>query len=251
MNHPLIIADSHGVSLSAVFGELKDAWESDGTAPVAITREGQKVGAYYVLNSKSSFFVRIDAGHGSVIDVHPDIKERIGQEVGSYDGCLLSIDGNVHMAHFMCQNGTPFDFYEPAVPNFIGENRQVIPTWAVDKFFMRGRDLLAAKLGALKNVLARMPIYFVAPPLPIPSQKQIHDQSEIFNFSVQQLENPYLRLKVFHAYCRSLESLCTNLGIAYVPPNSDARDSEGFLLEDYWLGATHAKPEYYSFLTSL
>ena len=248
MKHPLIIADSHGVYFSAVFGHLKDPWESDGTSPIQITKEGSKVGDYYVLNAKSLFFVRIVTEQGSVIDVHPQMKPMILAEINAYDHCLVSIDGNVHMANFMCKNGLPFDFYEPDSPSFINENRQIVPSWCLEKFLMRGRDILTAKLMALKRLLVHLPIYFLAPPLPIPSEAQIHGESEVFNFSVQQIENPYFRLKVYHAYCRSLEAVCHEVGVAYVPPNKHAADSGGFLLEEYWQGATHAKTDYYSFL---
>ena len=113
VKHPLIIADSHGVYFSAVFGHLKDPWESDGTSPIQITKEGSKVGDYYVLNAKSLFFVRIVTEQGSVIDVHPQMKPMILAEINAYDHCLVSIDGNVHMANFMCKNGLPFDFMSP------------------------------------------------------------------------------------------------------------------------------------------
>jgi hypothetical protein len=251
VKHPLIIADSHGVSFSSIFGDLKDPWDSDGNAPVSITRDGQEVGKYYVLNSKSSFFVKIVSERGSTIDVHPQIKPQILDKLTSFDGCLVSLDGNVHMAHFMCQNGPVFDFHEPNAPSFIPETRQIIPRESLEKFLMLGEELLLGNLTALKQLLGSLPIFFIAPPLPIPSEQQIHGQSEIFNFRVQRIEHPTLRLKIFHAYCRCLENVCRKMGISFVPPNHKAADSEGFLLEEYWLAATHAKPGYYTFLSSL
>lgn len=213
--------------------------------------EEQKVGDYFVLNAKSSFFVRIQTEHGSVIDVHPAMKQIISSQMSAYDCCLVSIDGNVHMAHFMCKNGTPFDFYEPRHPDFLGETRQVIPSKVVENFFMRGRSLLESKLRSLKDLLKNLPIYLVAPPPPIPSDEHIHEHSEIFNFSIQQLENPHFRLKIFYTYTRYLESLCREIGIFFLPPNQEGMDLEGFLRQEYWKGATHAETGYYSFLTSL
>ena len=119
MKRPLIIADSHGVSFSSVFGELKDPWASDGIFPVSIAVGEQKVGDYYVLNSKSRFFVRISSKEGDVIDVDPSIEMVSFNNERFYDSCLVSIDGNVHMANFMCQNGPLFDFYWPDCPKFI------------------------------------------------------------------------------------------------------------------------------------
>ena len=251
MKRPLIIADSHGVSFSSVFGELKDPWASDGIFPVSIAVGEQKVGDYYVLNSKSRFFVRISSKEGDVIDVDPSIEMVSFNNERFYDSCLVSIDGNVHMANFMCQNGPLFDFYWPDCPKFISGNRQIIPSWTLKKFFARGKNLLVAKLWALRRHLRTLPIYFIAPPLPIPSERQIHDNAEIFNFSVQRLEDPYLRLKIFHLYCHYLEEVCREAGVLYIPPNNQAGDAEGFLLEEYWLAATHAKTGYYSFLESL
>ena len=250
MKRPLIIADSHGVSFSSVFGELKDPWASDGLSPVSIDLNQQKVGDYYVLNSKNRFFVRIPSGDGDIIDVDPQIKIFLSNNERFYDSCLLSIDGNVHMAHFMCQNGQPFDFYWPDCPAFVSPSRQIVPSWALQKFFRRGKNLLIAKLLAVRKHLRTLPIYFIAPPLPIPSERQIHDNAEIFNFSVQRLEDPYLRLKIFHLYCHYLEEVCREAGVSYIPPNNQAGDAEGFLLEEHWLAATHAKTGYYSFLKS-
>ena len=116
MKRPLIIADSHGVSFSSVFGELKDPWASDGLSPVSIDLNQQKVGDYYVLNSKNRFFVRIPSGDGDIIDVDPQIKIFLSNNERFYDSCLLSIDGNVQMAHFMCQNGSAFDSYSTEHP---------------------------------------------------------------------------------------------------------------------------------------
>ena len=251
MKRPLIIADSHGVSFSSVFGVLKDPWSSDGISSVSIDVNEQKVGDYYVLNSKSNFFVRIPSREGDVIDINPQINVFSSDDRHFYDSCLVSIDGNVHMANFMCQSGPAFDFYWPNCPKFVSGSRQIIPSWALEEFFRRGKNLLIAKLFALKRQSKALPIYFIAPPLPIPSQKQIYENAEIFNFSVQRLEDPYLRLKIFHLYCHYLQEVCRETGISYIPPNNQAQDAEGFLLEKYWLGATHAKTGYYSFLEAL
>jgi hypothetical protein len=251
MKRPLIIADSHGVFFSPVFGELKDPWESDGISSVSITDNGQKTGDYYVLNSRSKFFVRVPSPKGDLIDVDTQIKISLSSYLHFYDGCLVSIDGNVHMAHFMCQNSPSFDFYSTEHPKFVPELRQLIPSWAVSKILSRGRSLLVAKLAAITHLFKNLPVHFIAPPLPIPSERHIHENAEIFNFSVQRLEHPDFRLKIFHLYCRYLKEVCRETGISYVPPNQHAKDGGGFLLEQYWNGATHAKTEYYSFLKAL
>jgi hypothetical protein len=218
---------------------------------VSISRNGQKAGDYFVLNSRSKFFVRVPSPGGGVIDVDPQIKISLSNSLDVYDGCLVSIDGNVHMAHFMCQNSPAFDFYSTEHPTFVSEPRQLIPSWAVMKVLSRGKGMLVAKLWAIRHLLKNVPVHFIAPPLPIPSARHIHENAEIFNFSVQRLEHPDFRLKIFHLYCRYLEEVCRETGISYVSPNQHAKDGDGFLLEQYWNGATHAKTEYYSFLKAL
>ena len=83
------MADSHGVFFSPIFGELKDPWESDGISAVSITGNGQKAGDYYVLNSRSRFFVLVPSPAGHVIDVDPQIKIPLLNSLDVYDGCLV------------------------------------------------------------------------------------------------------------------------------------------------------------------
>ncbi|MDP3767730.1 MAG: hypothetical protein Q8S13_06920, partial [Dehalococcoidia bacterium] len=92
-------------------------------------------------------------------------------------------------------------------------------------------------------------LHFLPPP-PIPSEAHIRQNREVFDFESRGVEAASVRLKLYALYMENLRAFCAKTRIRLIPPVPEHQDENGFLLEPYWAGCTHAQAAYYDGIVS-
>ena len=241
----LIIGSSHALYLSEAVGTFQANWDVATSDVIEIaTRSGAETSVLYALTAPPFVEFRTNSNGITTAALGPLIDKALRFN-DSKSKVIFSIGGNEHNAAFMYANPVPFDFFEPKFPE-MDSSRQTIPLAEMKDILRRrlSRSQVAMRLAAQRLPAARC--YYLTPPPPIPSAEQIGSQPEIFDFSKRPVESKFIRLKIYNVYVELMSIFCSENGILFIPPQSENCDESGFLLDRFWLGCTHATPEYYS-----
>ena len=245
MARNLIIGSSHALYMSEATGTFEANWDAATSDTIRIaTKSGHDTSILYALTAPP-FVVFTSHPNGTATAALGPLIEKAAPFNTPDSKVIFSIGGNEHNAAFMYANPVPFDFFDPKVPQ-MDSARQIIPLAEMNDILRRrlSRSQVATRLAAQKLPLAQR--YYLAPPPPIPSSEHIASQPEIFDFKKFKVENKFVRLKIYNLYLEIMSSFCRDNGIQFIEPVYKNCDTDGFLLEDFWSGCTHAKPEYYS-----
>ncbi len=157
---------------------------------------------------------------------------------------ILLLGGNEQNVLFLTQNKVPFDFYHPQLPN-IKEDRQLIPTnviWEMLSKKWESNDKLARFLCASFPLSKK---YFIAPPPTLANDSYLINNDTYFDLKNKNIEDSYIRLKVYEMYLNIVSATCEKNGIVFIPPDINKRDKNGYLLDCYKHNFSHASPAYY------
>lgn len=242
----LIIGDSHGIFLARSLGSVrKGVWDEALAAPLPVVGDdGAPMAEFILLNGKARFFQRDAQG----VQVAPPHAGTLAAHDGPGTLCLISLRGNDHNGRFMLRHDMPFDFVCPHVPEQLALGRQFLPRDVVLRELRSSAALVAQELSAIQQKMPRAQLAFVLPPPPIPDIDHIRSNPEAFDLSRFEIEDKWVRLKIYHAYMDVLREVCQTLGVPLLAPPAAALDKDGFLAAPHWQGATHAAPSYYRLL---
>lgn len=241
---PIIVGDSHGFFLAKSFGDFSEVWDSEIDKPLKVMQDGAISAEYLLLGPRVQFFM----ANQTALWINPAFAGVIDEAKERWSRCLLSIEGNQHNSNFLLAGPRPFDFHDPGMADRYVDGRQILPRSTVIGFFERCLSSFRAKIELLQAALGSMPIDFVAPPPPIPSESHIRDFPEAFDFTKDKLNDPLVRLKLYRAYIEVLSGYCAEAGVRVMLPPPCALDEVGFLRREFWNHCTHATPEYYQYL---
>jgi hypothetical protein len=244
----LIIGDSHGVYLARHLGTLeKGIWDRQLPAPLPIVDEQGALQAEFVLlNPSSTLFVKQVSAQSEVTAISPHFATQLAHYNDAQTLCMVSLHGNDHSGRFMCQHEVPFDFVCPHVPDHLALGRQIIPRQVMIRQLSGSAGIVGRKLQAIVALLPKASLQFMMPPPPIPDIEHLKSNPEAFNFAQHAIEDKWVRLKIYHAYCEALSLVCQQLGVPVLTPPAATLDDDGFLAAEFWQGATHATPAYYA-----
>lgn len=246
---PLIIGESHAFYLANAYGELgvfDEVAQTEAVTPLQVLQQGDMVAEMFPVFSRTPFF----ANNSSEMWIDEKVAPALAHAKEKWSYGLISLEGNIHNAHFMLAGDRPFDFLDPDFAYEFAPNRQIVPRSAVSSFFERALVNLTPKLQLLKAALPGLDLYFVAPPPPIPSEEHIRNFPEIFNFEHSELNQALIRLKIYKVYVATLAACCARQNVSFLRPPPECVDERGFLREAFWNHCTHARPDYYRFITT-
>lgn len=247
---PLIIGDSHAGYMAKAFGDYAGGFEeiNHGHA-IPVVREGVTAAECIIINPhKTVFFSQRfeEEGRNLLIDIDPIFHAALQARRDRCPRVLLSLEGNSHNAQFMLQAEIPFDFHDPDSPDIYQPDHQVVPREVVLQHFDFSARLLGVKLGLLRQYLGDVPLYWFAPPPPIPSHEHIAAFPEGFRMAERGITHPWVRLKIYRAYVQTLAAVVQAQAAHAVLAPRSCTDEHGFLLQPYWNQCTHASPGFYS-----
>lgn len=252
---PLIIGDSHAGFLAKAFGEYAGGFDDINLGQaIPIVCDGETVAECIIINPyKTAFFTERFENEGCnlVISVDSLFYPILQMRSGRCQRVLLSLMGNSHNAQFMMQAGVPFDFHDPRWPGLYQSDHQVMPREVLLQHFDVSARLLSVKLNLLRQYLGDVPMYWFAPPPPIPSHEHIAAFPEGFRMAENGITHPWVRLKIYHSYVDILAAVAEEQGVFVLRAPEACIDENGFLLPLYWNHCTHATPEYYAAICAI
>lgn len=183
------------------------------------------------------------------IKVHPQLLNLLKSlRINNESDILFSaLAGSEHSTLSMIQHPVPYDFVLPTHPTLpIVRGRQILPYSLIETQIVNSikQTLLVFKI--IKSFHSEVNVVHILPPPPISSETQILNHSEVFTQQIAQygITPASIRLKYYLAYISIMSREAKKLGVDILMPPDISSDSEGFLLEKYWFGATHGNVEY-------
>jgi len=243
---PLILGDSHGNQMSKYFGAYASKWEDKVNRALEVVSNGKVQAEFILLNEKSDFFCINPVDNSCAIN--PCFHEQFKERLKCWSRCYVMMDGNIHNAHFAAigEGGRkPFDIYMDEFPDKILMGRQIVPKFVVENIFLRYSEYIFSKLVLITKLLPEIPVAFVSPPPPVFLNELIKLNWNMFDTGEYEVNDPFVRLKMYTLYTKFLEECCRRANFVWLPAPKEAIDPQGFLWEKYCVDATHAHPDYY------
>jgi hypothetical protein len=171
---------------------------------------------------------------------------------------VCSIDGNSYYVHGAINNPRRFDFILPDAPDLpVSTDTELIPYDLIhEKLLSDFRPLMAAVNAATSRT--NVPVYNISPPPPVGNPEAIarainqaaeHFQSDWWlkeqrNLVALGVAPPTLRFKLWCVLIDAMRQLCREFSVHFVEAPTAAKDSEGFLREEYRLDGFHGNARY-------
>lgn len=171
---------------------------------------------------------------------------------------VCSIDGNAYFVHGAVNNPRRFDLILPHAPDLpVSAGAELIPYDLMrEKLVSDLRPLMTA----VNAVTSRgdVPVYKISPPPPVGNPEAIARAINLIAKRVQGdvwlkwqrdlgtlgVAPPPLRYKLWCALLDAMRQLCREFRIYFIEAPAAAKDSEGFLREEYCLDGFHGNSSY-------
>lgn len=194
--------------------------------------------------------VRKSKGDKLVGDVELEQFCRSISRLDEQDFVFSAIGGNQYAVVSTVQHPVDFDFFSgPLDEEGTSDGIQLIPMRALTGFIESGvRSNDGPVLRAIRQA-TKARVFHLSPPPPKENNSFISQyfESRFAGEGIDKLgpSKPRLRLKCWNAQSASLQQLCKELDIEWVPPPAAAVTEDGFLAPKYYAkDATHANRRY-------
>jgi hypothetical protein len=188
---------------------------------------------------------------GEIILGDTSLEEFVGltRELTANDVVISMIGGNQHAVFSTIQHPIKFDVLEPGEePNALRPGAQLVPYRAIASMLhsgIRGRD--GRSLTAVRESTGAKMVHVMPPPPKRDSEfiRSYHESRFKDEIAKLGVSTPELRMKIWRIQQNILRDFCVELGIELLDPPTNALDSDGFLLPEYYaMDATHANRAY-------
>ena len=154
------------------------------------------------------------------------------------------IGGNFHNAFGLIEHPIKFDFFSPEDHKIDFSDRRYVPYNMIYSYFLQRLSADIKRINKLAEMFA-VKVSHICPPPPIPDEQQILSNPEVFSDKLALGITPQrLRIKFYEIEKDVISKQCAKLGVNFIDVPAEAKDPMGFLVRDYWRGATHANAAY-------
>jgi len=161
------------------------------------------------------------------------------------DILISGVQGNHYNSIGLLADGSPFDVHVPGWPAEPDCDLPLVPYGAVSAMLaeeLREFESFCQRLKAL----AYRSFWHLASPPPIPDNAFIRSQlPELPSGEAPEVSPASVRLKLWTMQTEMTENILAKNGGGLLPPPDEARDSAGFLKQEYWKDSVHANEAYH------
>ncbi len=160
------------------------------------------------------------------------------------DAIAVTIDGSQHFVLGAVSNPRKFDFILPNREDLpLEPGAEIIPYDLMRRVFMHEQRNVLKLLSEIRAA-ASVPVYYLSLPPAIATFVEAH-MPETWP-KMQELGSPgaAMRLKLWVLYMDVVRELCGEMGVTFLFPPAETKDSDGFLLETFDEDGLHGNAQY-------